>query len=374
MAPEDLYRKLQQHLDRMPVGFPASKSGVEIKILKHLFTPEEAELTLELSALPEPAKLIHKRLKSKLTLPELTQKLNQLADKGLIHRLPIAAEPLYGKMIFAVGIYEHQVHRLTPEFERDSQQYLDEAFGEAFHSKKTTQMRIVPVNRDIPVERNVTSYDDLRAYVEASSGPFARMACICRHGKELLGHKCKQTNLLDNCLTFGMGADLMVEQGAARFINREEMLELVNAADKEGLVLQPENTKNPLFVCCCCGCCCHVLNSAKRFPHPAEYFSSNFYAEVDRESCSACGLCEVRCQMEAISMKDEKANVELSRCIGCGLCITTCPSGALRLHKKDSAKILPNDTQALYERLMMDRYGPWGMAKIAARKLLGKKV
>ena len=119
---------------------------------------------------------------------------------------------------------------------------------------------------------------------------------------------------------------------------------------------------------------CHVLNSAKRFPHPAEYFSSNFYAEVDRESCSACGLCEVRCQMEAISMKDEKANVELSRCIGCGLCITTCPSGALRLHKKDSAKILPNDTQALYERLMMDRYGPWGMAKIAARKLLGKKV
>ena len=33
MTPEDLYRKLQQHLDRMPIGFPASKSGVEIKIL-----------------------------------------------------------------------------------------------------------------------------------------------------------------------------------------------------------------------------------------------------------------------------------------------------------------------------------------------------
>ena len=82
MTPEDLYRKLQQHLDRMPVGFPASKSGVEIKILMQLFTPEEAELTLELSALPEPAKTIHKRLKSKMTLPELTQKLDQLSDKG----------------------------------------------------------------------------------------------------------------------------------------------------------------------------------------------------------------------------------------------------------------------------------------------------
>ena len=48
--------------------------------------------------------------------------------------------------------------------------------------------------------------------------------------------------------------------------------------------------------------------------------------------------------------------------------------GALRLHKKESAKILPNDTQALYGRLMLDRYGPWGMAKIAALRLLGKKV
>ena len=124
-----------------------------------------------MSALPEPAKTIHKRVSQ--TWSAERRKLDQLSDKGLIHRLPIAAEPLYGKMIFAVGIYEHQVHRLTPEFERESQQYLDEAFGDAFHSKKTTQMRIVPVNRDIPVERNVTSYDDLRAYVEASSGPLA---------------------------------------------------------------------------------------------------------------------------------------------------------------------------------------------------------
>jgi ferredoxin len=374
MTTEALYRKLQQHLDRMPIGFPATKSGIEIKILQHLFTPEEAELTLELSALPEPAKVIHGRVEAKMTLPELTQKLDAMSAKGLIHRLPIEDEPLYGKMIFAVGIYEHQVHRLTPEFERDSQQYLDEAFGDAFHSKKTTQMRIVPVNRDIPVERNVTSYDDLRAYIESHKGPFGRMTCICRHGKELLGHKCKQTNLLDNCLTFGLGAKLMADQGAARLISREEMLELVNAADKEGLVLQPENTKSPLFVCCCCGCCCNVLTSAKRFPNPAEYFSSNFYAQVDRDFCDACGLCEVRCQMDAISMKDDKAEVEISHCIGCGLCVTTCPSGALQLHQKESGKALPNDTQALYARLMLDRYGPLGMAKIAAQKLLGKKI
>jgi hypothetical protein len=33
------YRKLQEHLDKMPVGYPATKSGVEINLLKAIFTP-----------------------------------------------------------------------------------------------------------------------------------------------------------------------------------------------------------------------------------------------------------------------------------------------------------------------------------------------
>ena len=38
------YRDLQKHLDELPIGFPPTESGVEIRILKHLFTPEEAEI------------------------------------------------------------------------------------------------------------------------------------------------------------------------------------------------------------------------------------------------------------------------------------------------------------------------------------------
>ena len=39
-----IYRDLQIHLDKLPIGFPPTESGVEIRILKHLFTPEEAKL------------------------------------------------------------------------------------------------------------------------------------------------------------------------------------------------------------------------------------------------------------------------------------------------------------------------------------------
>ena len=41
MEPDKIYRELQKHLDRQPIGFPATKSGVELKILTRLFTPRQ---------------------------------------------------------------------------------------------------------------------------------------------------------------------------------------------------------------------------------------------------------------------------------------------------------------------------------------------
>ena len=53
-----VYIKLQKHLDNQAVGFPATRSGVEIKLLKHIFTPEEAEMACCLSYKFEPLETI----------------------------------------------------------------------------------------------------------------------------------------------------------------------------------------------------------------------------------------------------------------------------------------------------------------------------
>ena len=60
---EDVYVQLRQQIDKMPVGMPATDSGVEIRILKHLFTPEEAKIALHLNIIPEPPERILKRVK-----------------------------------------------------------------------------------------------------------------------------------------------------------------------------------------------------------------------------------------------------------------------------------------------------------------------
>jgi hypothetical protein len=41
---EKIYRELQRHLNRQAVGFPATRSGADIKLLKHIFSPRDAEM------------------------------------------------------------------------------------------------------------------------------------------------------------------------------------------------------------------------------------------------------------------------------------------------------------------------------------------
>lgn len=69
----------------MPVAFPESESGLDIRLLKHLFTHEEAQIALELSALPEPLERIHKRLKNTgISIEDLEKSLDNLVKKGAI--------------------------------------------------------------------------------------------------------------------------------------------------------------------------------------------------------------------------------------------------------------------------------------------------
>ncbi len=46
---ENAYENLREHLDKYPIGFPVSKTGAGIRVLKHLFEPEEAVIATKLT-------------------------------------------------------------------------------------------------------------------------------------------------------------------------------------------------------------------------------------------------------------------------------------------------------------------------------------
>ena len=121
-----------------PIPYPQSEAGLDIKLLKHFFTPEEANIALELSALPEPIARIHKRLKNTgISLDELELILDKMAEKGSILGGKIFESKgqgkLYSKAPLAVGMYEFQAGRLTKELEKDFQGYLNEKYYKVFH-------------------------------------------------------------------------------------------------------------------------------------------------------------------------------------------------------------------------------------------------
>ena len=355
-----IYRDLQAHLDKLPIGFPSTKSGVEIRILKHLFTPEEAKLAGQLSMIPEPLNRIYDRFdNNKIAMGELEQALDHMVEKGSIMAVKIANRKLYSLIPFAVGMYELQVDRLTKDFAKDVKLYIDGEFGDEMYRTKIPQLRTIPVRKSIaaPEKFSISSYDDIRNIIENVGGQIAVANCICRQAKNVIGQSCTKTDLHETCIVFREFADMFMRWGIGRSINKDEALAILDKAQEAGLVLQPENTQHPSYVCCCCGDCCGILTTVKRYPHPAELYATNYYAEIDPELCTGCEICVSRCQLDAITIVNGVAVVDLDCCIGCGNCVACCEFNASQLRKKETEMVPPEHTSDLYRKIMAKKAG-----------------
>ncbi len=351
----EIYRELQEYLDKLPVGFPRTVSGVEIRILKYIFNPLEARIALKLTAIPNTLENIFKKvkhLKEVTSIKKLELILNKMVEKRIIFHVIRDKISYYAIMMYVIGFFEAQVNQLTPDFMKDVKLYQEEAFGEEYHRVKFPQMRTIPIESSITPELTVGDQDNIIKLVEMSNGPFAAMNCICKQGMALLGKECKQVKDIETCLLFGIPAQIWSEDKIARRISKKEMINKIKTAGESGLVLQPINFQGVHAICCCCGCCCLILTSAKKFQRPAELFASNYHAVKNEELCIDCQTCLKRCQMDAIHIIDEKPIINLDRCIGCGLCVSTCPQNAIHLQKKEIIIHPPKDASELYQQIL----------------------
>jgi len=361
---KDVYRKLQEQLDQYSVGFPATASGVEIRILEKLFTEEEAEISLHLSMVLETPESVAQRTERD---PEAVAiLLDRMADKGLVFRLQRGDTVKYNAIPFVLGIYEYQLRSIDREFAQLFEDYLQEAFQKNLTGLKPSILRTIPIHRSVDVAHTVATYEDSREIIKRQK-LIAVAHCICRVQQALIDHCCDKPR--EVCFSFGSAAQYYLDLGMGRQVTTEEALAILDRCEEAGLVNQPANVINPGGMCNCCGDCCPLLRMVKKYPRPVELILSNYYAVVDTDECTACETCLERCQMEAISIgEDDVAEINLDRCIGCGLCVTTCPTAALRLEPKPEGQrhTPPAQGRALLEE-MAQRRGksliPFTMAK-----------
>lgn len=363
-----IYKKLAKHLDELPAGYPATESGVEISILKRLFTPEEADFAVHLTPVPETSPVIARR--AGIGKKEADSRLKRLVRKGLIFCIDRPGRPtLYMASQYVVGIWEYQVDNLNEGLIRDMNEYLP-TYVNPETWKKAPQLRTIPVGRSVDAAMHVLSHEKADELVR-DRRKIRLLPCICRREHAMIGEGCGKPE--ETCLVFGSAAYFYEKRGIGRDIGTDECLEILNQADREGLVLQPNNAKNITNICCCCGCCCQILIHLGRHSRPAEIVSSPFYAEYYPDTCMACGVCKDRCQMGAISILDDRVALDPDRCIGCGLCITACPSGSLKLVRKsrENQKPVPADTMDSNIRLARAR-GKMGRVKMLKMSLESK--
>lgn len=346
---ENVYLTLREFLDRMPGGYPATESGVELKILRKLYSPEQAHIAVHLRQRPEPAFVIARRLGMKTA--EVKEKLETMAKDGLIYRMRIARHTFYMAMQFVIGVYELHLNKLDREFAELLEEYFP-VLGRVWESTKTKQLRIIPINSALDSTPSVSTYHHVRELIQ-SKKYMAVAPCICQKEQQLLGHGCDRP--IERCLVFDQAAEHYIENGLGRPITREEVLEILKMGEEKALVLSPTNAKDILNICMCCGCCCGMLRLLKQLPRPADHAQSPVQASIDPRECSSCGVCRKRCQVDAIIQTNGTHQVDPLRCIGCGLCVPTCPTQAITLVPKKECVPIPATFLETQRRIAKER-------------------
>jgi Pyruvate/2-oxoacid:ferredoxin oxidoreductase delta subunit len=326
---DDVYKRLAKRLDELPNGFPPADSGVELKILQKIFSPEDAETALLLKAFPENAETIAKRLER--SVADMGATLDAMAQKGQIGCVTWGGRRFYLLMPFVVGIYEFQMYRIDRELAELCEQYwptLQRTVG----GFEPALARVVPVNAPIDNKTEIVAYDDVkRMIVDAQS--FHVHECICRKERKLTGHDCAQP--LEVCLSFSSEVRSPGDFSlGGRDIPKAEALAILDDAERRGLVHSAfYNTQTGHFgLCNCCPCCCGLLRGIRELGAPHLLARSNYAAQIDAATCSACGVCAAdRCPVGAICEDNGSYLVDADRCIGCGVCASACPTESITL-------------------------------------------
>ncbi|MFX1239194.1 MAG: hypothetical protein ACFE8P_15950, partial [Promethearchaeota archaeon] len=205
------FKKLALHLDKMPIGYPATESGVEIKILQELFTPIEAEIASVIDFAPKTASEMYQRIQNLgISEKELEKKLDEMYFKGLINRgvrtIGEKEAKLFSLAPLLTGIYEYQVDKLTSEFLEYFEQYMQEAFWTENLKTKIPRLRTIPIEKSITLEKNVSTYDELRNLIDNSGSLISVANCVCKQAEDMRGNPCKKTDMREHCFQFRSAA------------------------------------------------------------------------------------------------------------------------------------------------------------------------
>jgi len=356
---DEVYDELIDNLMRIGGAVPIYKCEEFTALIRALFNPQEADLAAAMPVGMQPVEAISGHVDR--PVDTIVPLLESMADKGLVFHQVRNEKPHYKLMAVLPGFFEFQFMKGgTTEHDRTMARLFKDYFEKMAELTAGANLellrKITPFSRVIPVEKEVAGGSEIQPYEAVSeyirhSEYISVSTCYCRHYGELLGDPCDKPK--QNCMAFGPNAKFAKERGYGRLVSKEEALQILDDAEKAGLVHMSSNTSKYIdFICNCCPCHCGIVKSFLEMDLPSLGAVSSFRLKIDEEACIGCEDCVERCPTNALVVEEEVVRVDLRRCIGCGLCNSACPSEALSMERREDAPAPPWDHKALEAAIM----------------------
>jgi len=374
---EDLVRFYEFQLGRMPERTDFKRA------LETSFTKKDLRTFFLLPFFGSIAegKLEKKAAKAGIPIEELHETLGRLVPQGVIDSYVKKSVRVYERAM-VIGLLECQARVKEDTPLRAVCAKVMDAFIEGRTEAiptKTPYYRVLPVqatltgesetgevavNAVVPDPREVLPIDVVSEMIKKE--PLIAVAeCYCRATKQIIGEGCEHA--LETCFYFNELAQIKLGTGLARKVDYEEAMRILRNCEEDGLVHNVSNCEGQIQTLCnCCTCCCGVMKAVLRGETYAES-PSRYQSALIEERCTLCGACVDDCPVGAISMTDEKLELDHGKCIGCGHCVSTCPEQALHLILRKKAPKIYADNAALMRKIKME-----AMVGLVKRKLAGR--
>jgi len=349
---------LQQRLDRNVTGAPESPTF--IKILKLLFSPEEAELARRIPSQPTPLDTLSSKLG--ISLDKLGDKMTEMAQRGLVVDLEHDGQRYFSLSPVVIGFFEFTFMRARDdlpmaELARLFEEYFSESdrFSRSVYQGQTQVGRRLVREEALPEGDHIEILDWERAsYIIETASPIGVSLCPCRHELSHLGKACDKPQLV--CLSLNYAADTLIRNGIAKPIATDEAMRILQQSKEAGLAQTGDNVQRKVsYICNCCGCCCGMVQAIKTYHIRNAIVTSNWLMEVDLSKCNGCGKCIKACPTEAIEIVEEKKGAKKQRwavrdetlCLGCGVCYSSCKFGGITMKPRAQRVLTP---ETLFDR------------------------
>jgi NAD-dependent dihydropyrimidine dehydrogenase PreA subunit/biotin operon repressor len=358
--PDRKYRLLQQRLDHNVTGAPESPTFM--KILRLLFSPEEAELARRLPGQPTSLDVLSR----KLGIPQaaLGDKMTEMAQRGLVVDFEHDGQRYFSLPPVAIGFFEFTFMRARDDLPMAELAHLfeeymleDDRFARSVFQGQTQLGRSLVREEALSEEDHTEILDWERAsHIVRSASAVGVSLCACRHLANHLGRACDRPQ--QTCLSLNYAAEMLIRCGLAQPITTDQAMRILGECKEIGLAQTGDNVQRKVtYICNCCGCCCGMIEAIKTFDIRNAIVTSNWIMEVDLSRCKGCGSCARVCPVEAIEITQEReggrkrkwAVRDETLCLGCGVCYSACKNGGITMKPRAQRVFTP---ETIFDRIV----------------------